>query len=1010
MKRRKVRENFGNGKQRRGVSSRNFRLALEPLETRRLLAGLNVSVLIDQNGSRGGDASDSVAANRVVYLDLNRNGSQDASEPLAISDEAGVAQFWGLTAGDYFVGLADGSATQSQAFPVRPDESASLLDVPAVTFLASADLSRVWSFDSQGLGRRLRGDGGPITSVNLGGSIQASLQVSVNEAWVIIENPTSGSSKLTHFDVVSGQHISQSIEGLNGRVIHKLVNAGTKIVAQLSGPAGTELAGLTLVNGLPTIGASAPFPTLVSLAGSPTSPELVAVLAPGHITSNATWQLAKISSNDFSRLIVKPLTSGVSEVEFSADGQFILAAQSAGGVLVFGNNPQMSQAAVLSEATSPLVGHSHDGRFVTGSRLKAGELITWQVGEWMPVGRTVANSGITRILVSFDGDELLAATPAGIVRANLAKAAPVQVTVQDTVVADITLGIRLEGDNERPPADAVFSELFEDTDASGELRTAVMDVDGDQVWFTILNLPKHGQLDLPADGSWHYKPDANFSGQDSALVKVFDGQAASEFPLNFNVLSVDDWPSELHIDVRSIPENSTRGRLVGEIAIVDEDGGDYEVVASDPRFMVDGNGLIVAPSAAFDFESEPFITLELFVADHADSGYQLSTTAKISVIDINEPPTEIRISDELSVPENQPGAIVGSVEIDDPDSTNVFTYWVSDSRFEVKDGNLQLKPNISLDFESADVIPLSIAVSDGSDQTLTKTLTVKVTNRNDPPTGFDVELSPISDGIEGSVVGSITVQDQDQQQYSFTLSDDRFEVVNGQIKLKEGESLDGTAESLVSLTVTATDADGKSVTTEVTVEVHSRIPPFQNQFEPRDVNSDGSISAVDALIVLNQLNRYGPRKLPDDAVPGASGESPHWVDVNGDGLITPIDVLLIINYLNSRARSTVTPSIGGPSDGTPESTPPDQEQPPSGPGATSTVTTTGTNDPPMGSFAAGEGEAPSSIRLLTSDSLIGHACPAFESDADSDKALDEELEGLLEPLSRERLRGREISG
>lgn len=93
--------------------------------------------------------------------------------------------------------------------------------------------------------------------------------------------------------------------------------------------------------------------------------------------------------------------------------------------------------------------------------------------------------------------------------------------------------------------------------------------------------------------------------------------------------------------------------MVGEIAIVDEDGGDYEVVASDPRFMVDGNGLIVAPSAAFDFESEPFITLELFVADHADSGYQLSTTAKISVIDINEPPTEIRISDELSVPENQ---------------------------------------------------------------------------------------------------------------------------------------------------------------------------------------------------------------------------------------------------------------------------------------------------------------------------------------------------------------------
>jgi len=59
-----------------------------------------------------------------------------------------------------------------------------------------------------------------------------------------------------------------------------------------------------------------------------------------------------------------------------------------------------------------------------------------------------------------------------------------------------------------------------------------------------------------------------------------------------------------------------------------------------------------------------------------------------------------------------------------------------------------------------------------------------------------------------------------------------------------------------------------------------------------DVNKDGSVSPIDALLVINYLN--GPA---GEAAAASSGFS---MDVNGDGSIAPIDALLVINYLNAQ--------------------------------------------------------------------------------------------------------------
>jgi large repetitive protein len=68
-----------------------------------------------------------------------------------------------------------------------------------------------------------------------------------------------------------------------------------------------------------------------------------------------------------------------------------------------------------------------------------------------------------------------------------------------------------------------------------------------------------------------------------------------------------------------------------------------------------------------------------------------------------------------------------------------------------------------------------------------------------------------------------------------------------------------------------------------------------NLNNPVDVNNDGYVSPLDALIVINYMNANGP----GTAAPTSGFSAGPYVDVNGDGSITPLDALIVINYLNA---------------------------------------------------------------------------------------------------------------
>ncbi|MEO1529993.1 MAG: dockerin type I domain-containing protein [Planctomycetota bacterium] len=87
---------------------------------------------------------------------------------------------------------------------------------------------------------------------------------------------------------------------------------------------------------------------------------------------------------------------------------------------------------------------------------------------------------------------------------------------------------------------------------------------------------------------------------------------------------------------------------------------------------------------------------------------------------------------------------------------------------------------------------------------------------------------------------------------------------------------------------------GRTISTlkrgDLILSIDHSVAPRQNPIDRFDTNGDTLVSLLDAVLVINQLER-------SNVGSGVAGES--LIDVNGDQQITPIDALQIINHLGS---------------------------------------------------------------------------------------------------------------
>jgi Ca2+-binding RTX toxin-like protein len=205
--------------------------------------------------------------------------------------------------------------------------------------------------------------------------------------------------------------------------------------------------------------------------------------------------------------------------------------------------------------------------------------------------------------------------------------------------------------------------------------------------------------------------------------------------------------------------------------------------------------------------------------------------------------------------------VIGALTTTDPDAGDTHTYAVSDARFEVVGGQLKLKAGQSLDFEAEPTVNLNVTSTDAGGLSKVQGFTVTVTNVNEAPTAVALSASTVAENAAGAVIGNLTTTDPDAgDTHTYAVSDARFEVVGGQLKLKAGQSLDFEAEPTVNLNVTSTDAGGLSKVQGFTVTVTNVaegaiLPTASNDAtDPNNQDNDtltgvaGSVGANDTLV------------------------------------------------------------------------------------------------------------------------------------------------------------------
>jgi hypothetical protein len=197
----------------------------------------------------------------------------------------------------------------------------------------------------------------------------------------------------------------------------------------------------------------------------------------------------------------------------------------------------------------------------------------------------------------------------------------------------------------------------------------------------------------------------------------------------------------------------------------------------------------------------------------------------------------------------------------------------------------------------------SYTVSDGNGGESTATVSVTVNPVNDAPTAIVLSSAAVDENVLGAAVGEVTVIDPDPDDtHQLTVSDDRFEIVGGTLKLKDGVYLDFESEAIVTLEISAADSGSPpaTLTQEFIIavnDVFEPLHPWQNQEMECDVNGDGLVSVADLLEIVMALRVHDEPvwELPLEFPPGEG--PPPYLDVDGDNRVTLADLLAVVHQM-----------------------------------------------------------------------------------------------------------------
>ena len=388
--------------------------------------------------------------------------------------------------------------------------------------------------------------------------------------------------------------------------------------------------------------------------------------------------------------------------------------------------------------------------------------------------------------------------------------------------------------NEAPSAVALSPDSIPENAALGTTigKLITTDIDGDNVFryefATGAGSDDNGLFAIVGD---QLRTASNFDFDVKNLytirVRTFDlGGLTVEQQLLVNITNVNDPPTAVVLSNSTVPENSPIGTLVGSFASTDADDGDthtYSFVtgagdADNTLFAIVGNELITRN--IFNFESRSTYSIRIQTQDAG--GLIFERLFPISITNVNESPTSVRIS-RRSIAENSPiGTVLGTLSTTDTDTLTdtEFVYSLvsgtgdSNNPLFTISGN-QVLSNAPLDFETINKLSIRVRSTDLGGLFVEAPFAVDVTNVNELPTVLNLSGNTILENQPvGTAIGLFSNNDPDfNDSHIYTLEPGTggqdnllFDIVGNE--LRSFQSYDFETKSTYNVRVRVTDRVG----------------------------------------------------------------------------------------------------------------------------------------------------------------------------------------------------------
>ncbi|MFT7084488.1 MAG: gliding motility-associated-like protein [Vicingaceae bacterium] len=321
--------------------------------------------------------------------------------------------------------------------------------------------------------------------------------------------------------------------------------------------------------------------------------------------------------------------------------------------------------------------------------------------------------------------------------------------------------------------------------------------------------------------------------------------------LTVNVVDSNDAPTALAISADSIFEKSPVGTFVADLSTTDADATDnftYSLVAgqgANDNALFRINGSLLEVDSILNFNNSRTRSIRIETTDKG--GRTLQNSFVIRVLNQNDLPTDILLSD-TTVNENASiGTRVAILTSVDEDPTSTFIYSLvagsgdaGNSSFAI-DGN-ELKTNSTFDFETQASYSIRIRTTDSQGGSLEKTFNIALTNGNEKPS-IDAQFFSISENsTPNTIIGTVTATDLDANEtfsYSILGTQIDFSINAVTAELSSSRTFNYEINNSYTIEIQVSDAGGLKDTATVTIEILDLIEgslPTAGYFSP---NGDG---------------------------------------------------------------------------------------------------------------------------------------------------------------------------